>query len=151
MKLCNDHRYMLVNYDENELGTTAPELWELKFGPGYDLLSKTADGSITALRAPGKVRGNASYQWGEASFAGPAHDVIVCEVDGVITFFRFDRHQGPSSLKLIDPGMTPPDFGEFYHPIFTWGDTVQHPLMVATDLDGAGNLCIWSDAEPSDA
>ncbi|KLO06893.1 hypothetical protein SCHPADRAFT_675168 [Schizopora paradoxa] len=82
-------------------------------------------------------------QWGEASFAGPVHDVIVCEVNGAITFFKFDRNKGPRSLKLLDAEMPMPDFGDFFHPIFTWGDTISRPLMVATDHDGKGEVSVW--------
>ncbi len=35
------------------------------------------------------------------------------------------------------------DFGQFFHPIFTWGDTVPQPLMVATDHDGKSDVIVW--------
>ncbi len=62
---------------------------------------------------------------------------------GVIGVYCFDRSGGPSTLEEVKPEMKVPlalDFGEFYRPIFTWGDTMSRPLLVATDLNGAGKI-----------
>ncbi len=100
VKFCKYHRYMLVNYDKNEaseidshcqmaltnyqVGTTAPELWALNFDNPESWKPQNITSKVfpTPARTDEIETENNGDQWGEASFAGPAHDVIVCEING---------------------------------------------------------------------
>jgi len=144
---------MLVNYDKNEVGTTAPELWALNFDKTKswtfeDIRSQALPVPVKAIELENGER------WSEASFAGPAHDVVVCEFNDAIRFYKIScaglaAEERSFSLKVLEVGMPALDFGRFFHPIFTWGDTVAYPLMVATDHDGKGDVCVWK-APPRD-
>jgi len=151
---------MIINYYENELGTVPPELWTLNFGENSDDVPSNDPFGMDRQQLPPPEHvsdGHSNNEWGDASFAGPAHDVIICEVYGAIRFYRFDSkdEKEPRSIARLrhfrlrrdskPPGERPlADFGEFYNPIFTWGDTMSRPLMVATDLDGKGRVYAWS-------
>jgi len=156
MKFCMENRFMLVNYDENELGTVAPELWHLDFEHDKDLAANVEDGTIAPLPVPDGISSNSALRWGEASFAGPYHDIIVCDVDGEIRFYQFSRSgdKSPQTMKSvsgISNAINEKGFAEFYHPIFTWGDTAPKPIMAATDRDGTGKIYVWSvpdDSQP---
>lgn len=58
----------------------APELWQIK--------NKTADVDIDVSETKGSLRKlsvpnmKEIVEWGEASFAGPTHDIILCEING---------------------------------------------------------------------
>lgn len=62
----------------------APELWDLDFEHEQNLLAHIDNGTIVPLPAPqaGDVDPNSVLRWGQASFAGPCHDVLVCDVGG---------------------------------------------------------------------
>ncbi|KLO06889.1 hypothetical protein SCHPADRAFT_674868 [Schizopora paradoxa] len=82
IKLCRDHKFMIINYAENELGTTAPELWSLEIDNFDRDKSGTASpfGTVKELPLPNYSFEITNQRWGEASFAGQYHDIIVCEV-----------------------------------------------------------------------
>ncbi|KLO06884.1 hypothetical protein SCHPADRAFT_674669 [Schizopora paradoxa] len=140
---------MIVNYEENELGTMAPELWDLNFEHEEEILEHIDAGTIVSLPVPSEVDPNSAVRWGQASFAGPNHDVLVCDVAGHVRFYHFERSKDPKSpLKVREisdaKAISEQDFADFFHPIFTWGDAASQPIMAATDLDGKGNICVWT-------
>ncbi len=65
----------------------APELWRLDFEHEKDLSANVENGIIVSLPLPGGIDPKAiqDLTWGDASFAGPCHDIIVCDVDGAST------------------------------------------------------------------
>lgn len=66
-----------------QVGTTAPELWALNFGaPDSWKFEKITSAVFPAPPRTDPEDKDDADQWGEASFAGPAHDVVVCEVNG---------------------------------------------------------------------
>jgi len=85
-----------------------------------------------------------SEQWGEAYFVGPTHDIILCEKDGDLLFFHFNR--GKDSLELRIELNFRTNFNEFKKPFFTWGDAAPEPLMFAMNRDGRGrtSIFVWS-------
>ncbi len=60
----------------------APELRRLDFWEGDGVNSGSNEGKIASLQVPLDRQGINSHQWGEASFTGPSHDIIVCDVNG---------------------------------------------------------------------
>jgi len=150
MKFRQDHRFMLINFLKNELGTTAPELWPLDVDADPCSLNFQPYGSIMELPAEtSQTHASAEDRWGEASFAGPSHDIIVCEVDGVMSFYHLKDQKLEFNLEKLNSPFKKPDFEEFSRPIFAWGDTLSYPLLVATDWYGAGNVHVWSGEEAS--
>ncbi len=70
-----------------------PELWRLKTDePNWNAMIGHADGGRMAqLPSPRAGVSNPSG-WGDASFIGPCHDIIVCDVNGGFSSFLHSKH-----------------------------------------------------------
>lgn len=73
-----------------QLGTDAPELWSLNLsstGSTDSASEKPLDGlygTVQPIQLP-EHWAKADIRWGDASFVGPTHEIIVCEVSGKYT------------------------------------------------------------------
>ena len=135
----------------------APELWQIRNKAGeVDIDVSESKGTLRKLFVPNMKE---SVEWGEASFAGPTHDIVLCEINGMmfsrfvhlkvtnddvgeLRFYHFDRSRDAPQLQLKHSMNL--DFNEFDKPIFTWGDTATRPVMFVTNADGYGHLSFWS-------
>jgi len=129
----------------------APELWRLDFEHEKDLSANVENGLIVLLPLPGGIdpKDIQDLTWGDASFAGPCHDVIVCDVDDHIRFYQFERNDiksPPVNIQEISTArpISYQDFSDFSSPIYTWGGMALKPVMAATDIKGAGSVCVWT-------
>jgi len=140
VKICRNNQFILINYDGNELGMIAPELWQIRDKAGeVDVDVSESKGTLKKLFVPNMKE---IVEWGEASFAGPTHDIVLCEINGELRFYYYDRSRDALQLQLRHSMSL--DFNEFDKPIFTWGDTATRPVMFVTNADGYGHLSFWS-------
>jgi len=136
----------------------------LDFWEGNGVNSGSNEGKIASLQVPLNRQGINSHQWGEASFTGPSHDIIVCDVNGKIMFFQFERENNVNQNNVADLKLTlvevgtgtakfalEPGFGRYFDPIFAWGELALRPIMVTTDVDGKDSICVLTVPDDSES
>jgi len=141
-----------------------PELWHLKtdeenWNAVIGHAPADASGSLMArlpipqTTSEGGI--NSIPLWGEASFIGPNDEFIVCDVDGEVRFYEFNRAEDVvPQLNVQDvttTDMPKPNFSDFYHTVCVFGETSPSPVMVIADVDGKGKLSAWTVRNDSDS